>query len=190
MNEVPMNLMKIWVSLFHILNVIESTNAHLMIKTVLNWDLEWTSSEKLFWDHSKNFFSHDFEYVVLVSLFFFSGEKNQFNGFEDFMYKNIVPACFLAPLKPNFDLSDGQTVIVGYFSHADFQFLLIAKTICWLRFWLEILMHRSVDVKSYSKEPVQDWKRRLKDREEWQHWMMMMTTMMMIDDDDNDDDNF
>lgn len=39
------------------------------------------------------------------------GDKNQFNGFEDFMYKNIVPACFLAPLKPTFDLSDGQTVI-------------------------------------------------------------------------------
>lgn len=37
-------------------------------------------------------------------------------GFPDFIYKNIVPACFLAPLKPTFDLSDAQTVLVGFFS--------------------------------------------------------------------------
>lgn len=34
-------------------------------------------------------------------------------GFPDFIYKNIVPACFLAPLKPTFDLSDAQTVLVS-----------------------------------------------------------------------------
>ncbi|XP_068611150.1 exportin-T-like [Brachionichthys hirsutus] len=32
-------------------------------------------------------------------------------GFPDFIYKHIVPACFLAPLKPTFDLSDAQTVL-------------------------------------------------------------------------------
>lgn len=35
-------------------------------------------------------------------------------GFPDFIYKHIVPACFLAPLKPTFDLSDAQTVLVGF----------------------------------------------------------------------------
>lgn len=34
-------------------------------------------------------------------------------GFPDFLYKHIVPACFLAPLKPTFDLSDAQTVLVS-----------------------------------------------------------------------------
>ena len=33
-------------------------------------------------------------------------------GFVDFMYKNILPACFLAPLKPTFDLNDGHTFVV------------------------------------------------------------------------------
>ncbi|XP_070298549.1 exportin-T [Salvelinus sp. IW2-2015] len=32
-------------------------------------------------------------------------------GFPDFIYKHIVPACFLAPLKPSFDLTDAQTVL-------------------------------------------------------------------------------
>lgn len=35
-------------------------------------------------------------------------------GFPDFIYKHIVPACFLAPMKPTFDLSDAQTVLVSY----------------------------------------------------------------------------
>lgn len=35
-------------------------------------------------------------------------------GFSDFIYKHIVPACFLAPLKPTFDLSDAQTVLVRF----------------------------------------------------------------------------
>lgn len=30
-------------------------------------------------------------------------------GFPDFLYKNVVPACILAPLSPSFDLNDGQT---------------------------------------------------------------------------------
>uniref|UniRef100_T1JL81 Exportin-T n=1 Tax=Strigamia maritima TaxID=126957 RepID=T1JL81_STRMM len=30
-------------------------------------------------------------------------------GFEEFMYQNIVPACFMAPMKESFDLSDAQT---------------------------------------------------------------------------------
>lgn len=34
-------------------------------------------------------------------------------GFADFVYKHIVPACFLAPLKQTFDLADAQTVLVS-----------------------------------------------------------------------------
>ncbi|KAK3101339.1 hypothetical protein FSP39_002843 [Pinctada imbricata] len=37
------------------------------------------------------------------------GQTETIVGFQDFMYKNIVPACFLGPLKPTFDLTDGQT---------------------------------------------------------------------------------
>ena len=33
-------------------------------------------------------------------------------GFVDYMYKNILPACFLAPLKPTFDLNDGNSFVV------------------------------------------------------------------------------
>ncbi|ODM97182.1 Exportin-T [Orchesella cincta] len=33
------------------------------------------------------------------------------DGFMDFMYKNIVPACFMAPLKLSFDINDAQTLI-------------------------------------------------------------------------------
>lgn len=41
------------------------------------------------------------------------GGKDGLVGFPDFIYKHIVPACFLAPLKPTFDLSDAQTVLVS-----------------------------------------------------------------------------
>nr|XP_029505427.1 exportin-T [Oncorhynchus nerka] len=40
-----------------------------------------------------------------------SGGKDGMAGFPDFIYKHIVPACFLAPLKPSFDLTDAQTVL-------------------------------------------------------------------------------
>jgi len=33
-------------------------------------------------------------------------------GFNEFTYKHIIPACFLAPMKPTFDLSDAQTIQV------------------------------------------------------------------------------
>lgn len=42
----------------------------------------------------------------------FSGGKDGPVGFADFVYKHIVPACFLAPLKQTFDLADAQTVLV------------------------------------------------------------------------------
>ncbi|KAH9494515.1 hypothetical protein Btru_042329 [Bulinus truncatus] len=40
------------------------------------------------------------------------GGKDAFPGFPEFIYKEIVPACFMAPLKPTFDLADGQTTLV------------------------------------------------------------------------------
>ncbi|KAH0616645.1 hypothetical protein JD844_027920 [Phrynosoma platyrhinos] len=39
------------------------------------------------------------------------GGKDGPVGFADFVYKHIVPACFLAPLKQTFDLADAQTVL-------------------------------------------------------------------------------
>lgn len=38
------------------------------------------------------------------------GQENP-EGFIDFMYKNILPACFMAPLKSHFDITDAQTVL-------------------------------------------------------------------------------
>ncbi|XP_067683887.1 exportin-T-like [Haliotis asinina] len=39
------------------------------------------------------------------------GGNNGIVGFLDFLYKSIIPACFLAPMKPTFDLTDGQTAL-------------------------------------------------------------------------------
>ena len=33
-------------------------------------------------------------------------------GFDEFIYKNIIPACFVAPLKATFDLKDVQALTV------------------------------------------------------------------------------
>jgi hypothetical protein len=33
-------------------------------------------------------------------------------GFLEYMYSSIIPACFLAPSKPEFELSDGQSYLV------------------------------------------------------------------------------
>ncbi|CAH3177373.1 unnamed protein product [Porites lobata] len=39
------------------------------------------------------------------------GGSNGLNGFEEFIYKNIVPATFVAPMKPTFDMNDAQTIL-------------------------------------------------------------------------------
>ncbi|CAN9508332.1 unnamed protein product [Ophioblennius macclurei] len=50
-------------------------------------------------------------FIILTRLVELWGGKDGMVGFPDFIYKNIVPACFLAPLKTTFDLSDAQTVL-------------------------------------------------------------------------------
>ncbi|XP_017158473.1 exportin-T isoform X1 [Poecilia reticulata] len=50
-------------------------------------------------------------FIILTRLVELWGGKDGMVGFPDFIYKHIVPACFLAPLKPTFDLSDAQTVL-------------------------------------------------------------------------------
>ncbi|KAM9704893.1 exportin-T isoform 2-T2 [Menidia menidia] len=50
-------------------------------------------------------------FIILSKLVELWGGKDGMVGFPDFVYKHIVPACFLAPLKPSFDLSDAQTVL-------------------------------------------------------------------------------
>ncbi|XP_064198368.1 exportin-T-like [Anguilla rostrata] len=50
-------------------------------------------------------------FIILSRLVELWGGKDGLVGFPDFIYKHIVPACFLAPLKPTFDLSDAQTVV-------------------------------------------------------------------------------
>ncbi|XP_061524197.1 exportin-T isoform X2 [Phycodurus eques] len=50
-------------------------------------------------------------FAVLARLVELWGGEDGMSGFGDFTYKHIVPACFLAPLKPTFDLSDAQTTL-------------------------------------------------------------------------------
>jgi len=42
----------------------------------------------------------------------FVGGSNGLNGFGEFIYKNIVPATFVAPMKSTFDMNDAQTILV------------------------------------------------------------------------------
>lgn len=50
-------------------------------------------------------------FIILSKLVELWGGKDGMVGFPDFIYKHIVPACFMAPLKSTFDLSDAQTML-------------------------------------------------------------------------------
>uniref|UniRef100_A0A8C4LET5 Exportin-T n=1 Tax=Equus asinus TaxID=9793 RepID=A0A8C4LET5_EQUAS len=50
-------------------------------------------------------------FIILSKLVELWGGEDGPVGFADFVYKHIVPACFLAPLKQTFDLADAQTVL-------------------------------------------------------------------------------
>ena len=41
-----------------------------------------------------------------------ASDTNGLEGFKEFMYQKILPACFMAPMKPTFDLNDAQTCLV------------------------------------------------------------------------------
>ncbi|XP_077326216.1 exportin-T [Lithobates pipiens] len=50
-------------------------------------------------------------FIILSKLVELWAGKDGLVGFADFVYKHIFPACFLAPLKPSFDLADAQTIL-------------------------------------------------------------------------------
>lgn len=50
-------------------------------------------------------------FAILKKLIGAWGGKNGLQGFPDFIYKSIIPACFMAPMKPEFDLKDAQTTL-------------------------------------------------------------------------------
>ncbi|CAG7721639.1 unnamed protein product, partial [Allacma fusca] len=51
-------------------------------------------------------------FSILKKLVELWGGQDGPEGFIDFMYNDIVPACFMAPMKPSFDITDAQTLLV------------------------------------------------------------------------------
>eukprot|EP00795_Rhopilema_esculentum_P002275 gene2275-17888_t len=47
-------------------------------------------------------------FVILGKFIDLFGDEMNWMGFKEFTYENILPACLVAPLKPVFDLNDGQ----------------------------------------------------------------------------------
>ena len=51
--------------------------------------------------------------MLFDPLFFdFTGGSDGLNGFGEFIYKNIVPGTFMAPMKSTFDMNDAQSILV------------------------------------------------------------------------------
>ena len=65
----------------------------------------------------------------------FVGGSNGLNGFGEFIYKNIVPATFLAPMKLSFDLNDAQTILVW---NNSLMVVAISKHDCVCVTWLHV----------------------------------------------------
>ena len=42
------------------------------------------------------------------------GDDGVFPGFTEYMYREVLPACFMAPLKASFDLNDGHSYLVSF----------------------------------------------------------------------------
>ncbi|KAF4520194.1 hypothetical protein B566_EDAN003907 [Ephemera danica] len=49
-------------------------------------------------------------FSILKKLVDLRGGKDLCNTFNEYIYKSIIPACFLAPSKPSFDLRDAQNM--------------------------------------------------------------------------------
>lgn len=81
----------------------------LVLLFFLSW---WSFGVRLSFHKSLAAATNSETWVEHGMLFLFSGGKDGPVGFADFVYKHIVPACFLAPLKQTFDLADAQTVLV------------------------------------------------------------------------------
>ena len=68
------------------------------------------------WNQFQKFVRNALQKLKLVSVFALLLSKLNFVGgdesFKEFIYDSILPACFLAPLKPTFDLNDSQTCLV------------------------------------------------------------------------------
>ena len=68
----------------------------------------------------------------------FVGGSNGLNGFGEFIYKNIVPATFVAPMKPSFDMNDAQTILVWKKS---LMVVAISKHDCVSVTWLHVTVN-------------------------------------------------
>ena len=54
--------------------------------------------------------------LLFTSIFSIAGGKSEVSGFDEFVLNHIIPACFMAPLKPTFDMKDAQTCLVSQFT--------------------------------------------------------------------------
>ena len=52
---------------------------------------------------------------ILSSLL--TGGEETIDGFINFVYKDIIPACFEAPLQKEFDMNDAQFFLVSFLLH-------------------------------------------------------------------------
>lgn len=70
----------------------------------IKWDIVWKKNNENVRDCTK---------IEPLSLLWIGGSNGI--GFEEFIYKSIVPATFMAPMKSTFNLADAQTILVGSF---------------------------------------------------------------------------
>ena len=49
---------------------------------------------------------------LIYTLLWLLADDTIVSGFVEYMYSQILPSCFVAPLRPEFDLNDGQSYLV------------------------------------------------------------------------------
>jgi hypothetical protein len=49
--------------------------------------------------------------MIIISIY--EGNTDGPAAFQEFLYNHIIPSCFVAPSKPEFDLNDAQTMLVS-----------------------------------------------------------------------------